>query len=124
MTRWLRFAAPLIIAVLFNEPSGCAQSAEKRPEFEVASIKRSKGCNVRPGTSGPSSWSPYLWNLSCRSLRSYIEIAYATYDGPRRLIPYLYAVGGPDWVDTELYDIVAKAGNATPYWQMTLYSRA
>jgi uncharacterized protein (TIGR03435 family) len=115
MTRWILFAALLSTVGIFNEPPSYAQSAAKRPEFEVASIKLNKACDSRAGGGSSSSNS---WAMKCRPLRWYIEVAYAQYDGPRLRIPDLDVVGGPRWVDTEMYDISAKAERDTPRWQM------
>ncbi len=114
MTRWILFAALLSTVGILNEPPSYAQSAAKRPEFEVASIKLNKGCDSRAGGGSSSSNS---WAMKCRPLRWYIEGAYAAWDGPRQRWPRPEVLGGPRWVDTDMYDISAKAERATPYWQ-------
>ena len=69
------------------------------PSFEVASIKRNRSGlgrsmieNVQP--SG-------LWHLTNVPTRALIRTAYRVHD--------FQIVGAPDWVQTEHYDVVAKA---------------
>jgi len=76
-----------------------------RPKFEVATIKLNTDCGngvrndpVSPGRLG----------LVCRSSRLLIEIAYK--------IPK--ALGGPAWLDSDLYDLNAKAEGNAPLDQM------
>jgi uncharacterized protein (TIGR03435 family) len=68
------------------------------PRFEVASIKPS---NADPRSGGVSSRSGLLRSVNVTLKRS-IMGAYAI--GPNQI------AGGPDWLDTERFDITAKAG--------------
>src|ERR1017187_1687878 len=112
MTRWIAFALLPVMGALFDAPPGHAQAAAKRPAFEVASIKPDKDCD--PRKDGGSN-SPGRLNLVCRTPRQDIELAYADLDGPHERWPRLEGFGGPHWLDTDQYDIFAKAEGPAPY---------
>jgi len=105
VARWINFiVVPVVLGVpgaLQNRP----QSAESRPSFEVASVKPApKGC--------PSSGSQGRV-LECRTLEAEIQVAYnlAAFGPNRRQGRRLQIVGGPAWVRTDPYEIIA-VGNA------------
>jgi len=71
-----------------------------RPAFEVAAIKR----NVSGGTfSGNRTLPGGRITMENQRLRQIIRSAYGSAD--------LEVVGGPGWIDTERWDIVATAGS-------------
>jgi uncharacterized protein (TIGR03435 family) len=78
-------------------------------EFEVASIKPCKD-DDRNETSAPS---PGRLNLSCLTVRGLIQVAYERYAGGRfhpldfRDFPPIE--GGPKWLDSDRFEIRAKA---------------
>jgi uncharacterized protein (TIGR03435 family) len=76
-------------------------TAERRPSFEVASIKPSK-----PYSRG-LDWddSPGRVSISGYDLRQLIRAAYGLKSNAQVL-------GGPKWIDSERFDIVAKADDA------------
>jgi uncharacterized protein (TIGR03435 family) len=76
--------------------SMCAQTSDS-VKFEVASIKPSKAA---PGSGGVSARSGLLRSVNVTLKRS-IMGAYEI--GPNQIF------GGPDWLDTERFDITAKA---------------
>lgn len=115
MSPWIALATFLLSGLLYA-PAHCAQPAAARPAFEVTSVKLNKGCDSRAG-GGRSS--PDRWSMRCRPLRWYIETAYGAFDGPRQRWPRPQVLGGPRWVDSEMYDISAKAERASPHWQMS-----
>jgi uncharacterized protein (TIGR03435 family) len=89
-----------------------AQSAAAAPAFEVASIKLNTNCNAG---GGRPSQSPVTLNLPCVPLRGLIRMAYSMVAGANFPSRRLEVLGGPGWLDTDQYDIVAKAaGNASP----------
>jgi uncharacterized protein (TIGR03435 family) len=85
--------------------------AQSAPKFEAASVKLSTGCanGGRSAGGGREAPSPDRLDLRCRTVMSAIRLAY----GPDAAIS-----GGPAWIDSEHYDIEAKA--ETPQSQETL----
>ena len=82
-----------------------------RPAFEVASIKLDTSCGERRGRGG--GFSPAGYSTSCVPLRVLIRIAYGKpvygLANPRQI----EVLGGPTWLDSEVYDISAKGANMT-----------
>ncbi len=82
-----------------SAPPILAQSAsEPTPRFEVASIKPHAGGGSFGGT-GVSRGEMNVRNLPLRRL---IRNSYK--------VPDYQITGGPDWINTEGFDIVAKGG--------------
>jgi uncharacterized protein (TIGR03435 family) len=73
------------------------------PSFEVASIKRNVSGDARSGTRTLPGGRVATTN---ESLRQIIRRAYGSND--------LDVVGGPDWLDTDRWDITASAGTGNP----------
>jgi bla regulator protein blaR1 len=112
---------PVLIGLL-NMPTGQAQSQnESKPTFEVASITFAEKCgneySPRPGwrmaiSPGPS-FKPGGVYSTCNSLKSIIVEAYG--------IEFRTQLsGGPDWSESDRYQIDAKAGNNANKEQMRL----
>ena len=86
-----------ILALVLLAPLVCAQ--DKRPTFEIVSIKPTKpgtrggGLRVMPGGKE--------WRTEGAPLRFMIAFMY--------WVPVRYVTGGPAWLDTDLWDISAKA---------------
>jgi uncharacterized protein (TIGR03435 family) len=84
-------------------------------KFEVASIKLNTNC--RP--EGGQPLSPGRLNLHCVPLRQLIQAAYINFaNGPNPSAKRLQILGGPGWIDSDQYDITAKAVDAAPLDQM------
>ena len=93
-----------------------AQSPETRPSFEVASIKPNKsGASQR--AMGPEPGGRF--GATNVPLRDLMTIAYGI---PPYLVDYRIS-GGPAWVDTEKFDIVAKAESDLPPDQIRMRVR-
>ncbi len=96
---------------MLNVPLVRAQTAPlpTARQFEVASIKPCKD-DDRNATPAPS---PGRLNTSCMTVRGLIQIAYERYAGGRfhpldfRDFPPIE--GGPNWLDSDRFDISAKA---------------
>jgi uncharacterized protein (TIGR03435 family) len=94
-------AAAIIAAVLISNPMGRAQAqADRRPlAFEVASVKPStpggRGGGIRPMPGGQTYIATNV------PLRLMIKVMYRINDSQ--------IVGGADWMDTDLWDVDAKA---------------
>ena len=91
----------VVSLIVLTVGAGLGQPAATTPAFEVA--------NVKPNRSGRNGWDSDSQNgrLTAHngSLRTYIQLAYQVKD---------YQVSGPSWIDSERYDIVAKAPEAAP----------
>jgi uncharacterized protein (TIGR03435 family) len=103
----------LSVVWLVNLSASAAQSqtlAPDRPEFEAASIK------LRPATSGPIRVSAGVdaGRIQYRSV-TVIDCIRNAYGVPRYRIS-----GGPDWLGSDRYDIIARASSATPKAQLML----
>ncbi len=95
---------------------GWGQSA---PKFEVASIKACKAGGPAPESSGPKGGrgpgaggtsSPIRLDLPCLPLRFFIQLAYIIpAGGINNGAPNATLEGGPAWIDSERYQIDAKA---------------
>ncbi len=87
--------------------------APPRPEFDVASLKLNTGCGGNRGGSGGPSIGRL--NLTCMPLRILIRTAYATFaDGPQINPRQMDVLGGPAWLDSDLYDLAARAEGNPP----------
>jgi len=110
-------AAPVVVGMM-NLPRLRAQAAI--PKFEVASIrlcgsgdpggKNGGGARGGAGPGGPAN-SPDRLSMNCQSLRNLIRTAYALYPDGHRVMPGRTPPleGGPGWIDSERYQITAKA---------------
>lgn len=77
------------------------QESSPPVEFEVASIKPNRNCD---GTGMPLQVIHDRLSIHCLPLRSLIRRAFAGVD---ERLPDVF--GGPEWLKTERYDVVAKA---------------
>jgi len=93
----------LMTGVLFIRASD-AQSSP-RPTFEVASVKPNPDCRPSPN-AGPLQGR---LELPCITPRMLIQAAYGGFTGEKLNARYLDVVGGPGWLDTEWYQVAAKA---------------
>jgi len=99
--------------------AGWASAQISRPGFEVASIK----LNARCDTGGPSGGrsTPGRMALECADLRDLILTAYGIYGDGANPAPgsfRMQVVGGPAWMDSTRYDIVAKPAGNPPRSEM------
>src|SRR5258706_13013082 len=84
----------VLAAVLF------AQSASP-PAFEVASVKPNRSGSLRTDAKISPSGRVELTN---QTLKALIRIAYS--------VPDTQIAGGPDWIDSTRFDLVATAGRS------------
>lgn len=97
----------LVAGIVLTAGSAWAQGS--RPAFDVASIKLNTGCDAG-GRSGGASM-PGRIALECADLRDLILTAYGIYgNGPEPASGSfrIQVVGGPSWMDSTRYDILAK----------------
>lgn len=110
-------AVPVVIPVLLLLPYVYSQpAAPARPQFEVASIKVNKDCGSRRGGSGPPN--PGRMSILCWTAADMIQAAYVRWGSGPTPQPNLKILGGPDWAESELYDVEAKADGDAPPDQM------
>ena len=102
-----------VVALLLCMAIGRAQTREAEPKFEVASIRLSDCDFSKVAGRGPSIGRI---NLKCAHLRDVIQRAHGYY----RFNPLRDQVaGGPGWLDSDFYDIAAKAEGDASTAQMT-----
>lgn len=87
-----------IVTALLISPALYAQTAQQKPAFAVASIK------LDPKADGADSETHPGLLRAQMTLARFIAMAYA-------VKPY-QVTGGPNWIDTEHYDILAKLEHA------------
>lgn len=83
--------------------AGAAAQAQK-PSFDVVSIKSSGPGNGLPGFGGGPRGDRVV--MAKATLKSLLQAAYPAAPGTNR---QLEIIGGPAWLDTETFDIEAKA---------------
>jgi uncharacterized protein (TIGR03435 family) len=83
------------------------QTTTPTPKFEVAAIKLSKDCG---GSRGRLESSPGRLTINCQSLSSLIMTAYFVFTNGHLNpdFPQPSIEGGPSWIDSDLYTIIAK----------------
>jgi uncharacterized protein (TIGR03435 family) len=100
----MRTIGRLVLAASLISPIAAAQSTP--PVFEAASIRVN---NAGRGTGGVMTPRGSQWRARDATVRTLVRLAYGS-DGdlltPALLDEFL-VVGGPAWIDTEAFDIVA-----------------
>jgi uncharacterized protein (TIGR03435 family) len=125
MTIWngLGFAPGLLAFLLaaavlqLGAQSPPPAQSQAKPKFEVASIK---ACDPKiPRGTNAGTVSPGRVDYNCARLWDYIFHAYAIFaNGPIDIGGRLTKIEGPAWINTELFEIHAKAqGNPGPIMQ-------
>jgi uncharacterized protein (TIGR03435 family) len=85
--------------------------------FEAASIKPNPNCSGGRGGSGMPA--PGRLNVNCLAARDLIQIAYGMFaDGVTQNPHRPQVFDGPGWIDSETFDIVAKAEDNAPVAHM------
>lgn len=104
----------LWLAVIIWTLNALAQSPTPRPQFEVASVKPSGPLDAAH-CSGDGA-SPGRLKINCDTLQDLIQAAYGSFSNG---VPQPTQVaGGPAWINSDHYDIEAKAAGASRADQM------
>lgn len=90
-------------------------------QFDVASIKLGADCDGNgPGPRGPGVSRPGTLEINCATLESLIQRAYGAFaDGVSFKRTELEIAGGPAWVRSDRYDVVAKIEGGAHVAQMS-----
>ncbi|HVW12143.1 MAG TPA: TIGR03435 family protein, partial [Bryobacteraceae bacterium] len=89
-------------------PAAAFAQTVPRPTFEAAAIHLVKDCR-----GDRSLLSPGRLNIPCVSIRALIRSAYGIFGADGKIAPRrLDVIGGPAWLDSELYALDAKAEGA------------
>ncbi len=107
-----RAVPPLALLCLAASSSGQSAAADA-PSFEVASVKASK---VVAGRDGNITTDPGRFVARNATLKRLIFEAWQ--------VPYSQITGGPAWLNTDEYDIEAKADSPASLSQLRLMLRA
>jgi len=97
----------LLVAAVLAFVGSFASADDARPKFEAASVKRN---NSGPGPSRLVFQPGGRISVMNLPLRTIIAAAYGT---PQPLAEF-QLVGGPKWLDTDRFDIIAKAAGDPP----------
>jgi uncharacterized protein (TIGR03435 family) len=106
-----------LAGVVFTAASAFAQIS--RPAFDVASVKLNTHCD--PNGPGGGMSTPGRIALECADLRDLILTAYGIYGNranPASGSFRMQVVGGPAWMDSTRYDVVAKPAGDPPRSEM------
>lgn len=99
---------PITIGIVNATPSRAqSRAASVAPAFEVASVKQDKA----GGDRNSMATGPAGINYSNVTLKACLRAAYGLKD---------YQILGPAWLNSDKYDIVAKAAGSTPDDQLYL----
>src|SRR5580704_17698928 len=109
----LRIAAGLV-ALLYAVP-GRAQSTDNRPTFEVATVKPAEAIDFKHCAGGDGTAGPGRVVLKCATPANLIQQAYSVFANGLSLNPQTIPIsrapsaGNLAWLDSDHYDITAKA---------------
>ncbi len=96
-----RWVAYIVIAAAWQSP-------DPRPQFDAASIKLNVNCGGRRGRGYGLRNNEY-YAPSCVTMRTLIRQAFAPQQDT--IFRPTDVLGGATWLDTEVYDVAARAGN-------------
>jgi uncharacterized protein (TIGR03435 family) len=108
-----------VVAVALVLATGSAQTPAARPAFEAATVKPNPNCAGGRGGGGSGMPAPGRLNATCLAPRDLIQIAYGMFaDGATQNPHRPQVFDGPAWIDSETFDIVAKAEDNAPVARM------
>ena len=98
----MRYVSRKVVLVVAAVAVVAMRAAAQKPSFEVASVKPNRSANERGG----EGWFPNRYSATNVRLRTLIHAAYGI---PNPYGQRHYLVGGPDWLDSEHFDVEGKA---------------
>jgi len=101
-----RRAAAIAAALSLSVARLLSQTPQQKPSFDVVSIKPSPPLGTGPLRIGGAQGDRFTMNNA--TLRLLLQMAYQQ-AGNTSLSGQLQIVGGPGWMDSERYDVQAKA---------------
>ena len=104
---------PVLLGLLGESLSRAQSQAGVKPSFDVVSVKLNPSCN---GDLAGLEIRPGRLNLPCNALRGLIRMAYRSGSIDSRP---LEVIGGPAWINSDRYQISAKAENNASVELMT-----
>src|SRR5580693_1369293 len=94
------------IAILLLQAS-LSRAQAPAPQFDVASIKLNPNCSNFRGGKVP--FSPGRINMECTTVQNLIQFAYVGFANGHLNMEALEMTGGPAWIQSDRYDVAAKA---------------
>ncbi len=102
------FLLVLFLSIEFGPLAG-----SQTPQFEVASIKPSPGCQDTPRPAATFSPSPGRLEIPCATLQDLMRYAYFMFrDGLTANLGLSHIQGAPHWIQSEYYALSAKSDPA------------
>jgi uncharacterized protein (TIGR03435 family) len=109
-------ASRIAIGILLMQAS-LSRAQTPPPHFEVASVKLNSDCGNFRGGRVP--FSPGRITMECTTLQNLIQSAYVFFANGVSLNQEMVQIsGGPGWVESDRYDVAAKAEGAAQVEQM------
>jgi len=109
----LRAILQLVCGALAITAVGSSQSQTGTvvpPKFEVASVKPCRADLPPDLRSGGGISSPETLDINCQTVKGLISMAFVAFANGERVTPSRISIeGGPSWINSERYDIKAKA---------------
>ena len=99
----MKRALQIVLSACLIAVVGMAQTPSSPPKFDAASIKLHPNCTDRGGIPPPGRL-----RMVCTTARDMVMAAYS--EGPTA--QRLSVLGGPPWIDSDMYDVDAKPENA------------
>jgi uncharacterized protein (TIGR03435 family) len=106
--------AAVVIALIAALP-GRAQTPDRLPTFEVATVKPTEAMDFNHCAGGDGPAGPGRLVLKCATVANLIQQAYVLFTNGLSLNPQTFPIsGGPTWLDSDHYDITAKVDANPP----------
>lgn len=113
----MRYAIKAAVLAALLSLTSIVVAQNKSLAFEVATVKLSPGCETRPRSDQSATLGRL--SLECITLQDLIEYAYGVWGDEAHPSPkHVDVGGGPGWVSSDRYSILATAPSNPPRGQM------